>query len=136
MQRDRFVLHRVVPHRDDVERFVDKTLVREIVPAVNAEPGADAERARGAHVLGLWGTWLDQRGDEHEVRGGRADELLDLRMMGNRAIERGEHPAEQSPSPWRVHAGSLQYRQDERWRVPFGPHPKLRSILEFRTEIP
>jgi hypothetical protein len=83
-------------------------------------------RARRAHTPTAGEPGSTSGVTEHEVRRAGAHELLEIRMMRNRAVERRKHSAEQSSSPGRVHAPPFQYRQHERRR-----HSARRAPVSF-----
>ena len=68
MQLLRLARLEVVPDEHQVGHVADEALVRQVVPAEDREPGADAEPLCGAQPVGLARAEVDQRRDEHEVR--------------------------------------------------------------------
>ena len=66
---DRLALLRLVPDEHAIGNDADQALVGQVVPAVDAQPAANTERAARFDVLDLIGSDVDERRDEYRRLG-------------------------------------------------------------------
>ena len=68
MHRDRFALLGFVPDEHAIRQNANQPLVRQVVPAVDTQPAADAQRARRLDVVDLIGAQVHQGRNQDNVR--------------------------------------------------------------------
>jgi hypothetical protein len=135
VELDRFAPHRLVPHGHDVEGVVDEPLVGEVVPAIDAQPRADAEAARAAQELHLRRPWLDERRHEDEIRSVPLDELVDVGMPRHGAVAGVQHRGEQPSSHGGVDERPAHHRRYEVGYAAFRAEPQLGGVGVLGAQV-
>ena len=79
----------VVPDEHAIGPVADERLARQVIPAPHAQRRGMPSASRGAKVVDLRRAEIDERGDEHDVRPLRGDELTDRRVLRTRARASG-----------------------------------------------
>jgi hypothetical protein len=132
VQRHRFLPLDLVPDEDAVGDRPDDRLAAQVVPALDADAGADPERLRGLQEVRLRGAETHVRGEEHNVRLVAPEVLLDLGVWRHRPLsqaDEGQHEPPERPRP-------PEPQPRERRRAPWGPprRPSPVGLPKARVE--
>ena len=129
MQLDRLALLGLVPDGDQIGRRAQHRLARQMVPAADAQHGAESERARTHVVLDLRRSEIDKGGDQHHVWLLFAVEGLEFAAPRHRQLELPEHPPQRPTA-----SGTAEHRQARKpaYRL---RRALLRAGLESRRRV-
>ena len=87
VQRDRFLLLRLVPYQHSIGNLVDQPLRRQVIPAAHAEHALDAELSGAAHVVHLVRAEVQQRREQQDIRVDAPEYVGDLVRRRHRPLD-------------------------------------------------